>query len=38
MIEHELGSFNFSFDMKDKTMRDEFFDIGMFELGFQPVI
>ena len=35
MIEQELGSFNFAFDMKDKTMKDEFFDVGMFELAFQ---
>ena len=35
MIEKELGSFNFAFDIKNFQMKDEFFDIGMFELGFQ---
>lgn len=35
MIEKELGSFHFAFDMKNFHMKDEFFDIGMFELGFQ---
>lgn len=35
MIEQELGSFNFAFDMKNFDMKDEFFDVGMFELGFQ---
>lgn len=35
MKETELGSFNFAFDMKDKTMKDEFFEVGMFELAFQ---
>lgn len=35
MIEKELGSFNFSFDMKNFEMKDEFFDVGMFELAFQ---
>ena len=35
MIEQELGSFNFAFDMKNFYMKDEFFDVSMFELGFQ---
>ena len=33
MIEKELGSFNFAFDITDKTMKDEFFDVGMFDVG-----
>ena len=35
MIKKELGSFNFAFDMKNFEIKDKFFDIGMFELGFQ---
>lgn len=35
MIENELGSFNFAFDMKNVEDRDDFIEIGMTQLGLQ---
>lgn len=35
MNKTELGSFDFAFELKDFENRDEFCDIGAFELMFQ---
>ena len=35
MIEKELGTFNFAFDMKEIMTLDEFIEIGLKSLGLQ---